>query len=233
MYITIEGPEATGKTTTIEHLKQKMPKKISGREVLFTKEPGSTHDEVCQTIRSTILNPKFDICDQTALLLFLADRSQHMHRVVLPALEQGSLVVSDRSSISTVVYHVAKMMTGLDCEIKHDFFYEFLDFAQVRAPDYCFITGADFTWTMSKLEERGGKDRIEQFGEDFHKNIHDLFDDIALRTLPKMNDLLSRIRISMETFPKNVIRLPNANENSPEDIADIVWEKLRSRLYEA
>lgn len=226
MYCVVEGPEATGKTTIIDLLKKKLPELLPDREIVFTKEPGSTHDEVCQAVRTMILNPKFDICDQTALLLFLADRSQHMNRVVLPALDRGALVVSDRSSISTVVYHIAKMITGLDCDMDHNFFYEFLDFAQVRAPDYCFITGADFDWTMERLEERGGKDRIEQFGEEFHRNIHELFNDIAINTLPSKHKLLARIRISMETFPKNIVRLPNANFHTPEELAESILKRI-------
>jgi len=229
-YITIEGPDGTGKSTQAqlfyEYLKKKNPKS----KVLLTKEPGSPHNKVCQEIRSTILNPESVICDKTALLLLLADKAQHIENVIKPFLAEDpkNIVLSDRSSLSTVIYHVAKILVN-KIEKNYDLFYELIDFAQMIKPDLCLVANADFKWSMEKLRKRKKLDRIENFGEEFHKNVHSLFNEISTNPIPMSNNHIFGIRSRMSLFPNKIYLLPKSNENSVEVIQNKIiniWESL-------
>jgi dTMP kinase len=101
MFITFEGMEGCGKSTQakrlIEHLEQ------LGIPVVFTLEPGGTR--VGQAIRRVLLDTRNDNLSALAeLLLYAADRAQHMEEVIHPALEQGKWIVCDRFADATTVY---------------------------------------------------------------------------------------------------------------------------------
>jgi len=94
MYLVIEGIDGVGKSTQIDLLKQVFP------EAVFTKEPGGTL--LGKTIREMVLGGH-DYAPATELLLFLADRAEHIDKVVAPGRTNG-LVVSDRSMVSGIAY---------------------------------------------------------------------------------------------------------------------------------
>ena len=99
-YIVFEGVDGSGKTTLAEMLFDFLP----GPKI-FTKEPGSPHSSFCVDIRKMILDGAAqDISKHTYAYLFAADREEHMRRVVMPALQEGKWVVSDRSVISDFAY---------------------------------------------------------------------------------------------------------------------------------
>lgn len=231
LYITLEGPEATGKSTQAELLYKKLALNFPNKEIILTKEPGSKSDPVCQQIRQIILNPENDVHDRTALMLFIADRIQHMENVVLPALNRGAVVISDRSSLSTIVYHAAQMIVKNSSDT-NDHLYEIIDYAQTIAPDVCFISNAKLSWSRSKLGGRASLDRIEQFGELFHKLVHDMFKEIAVEQLPISNHIIFGIRQRMTKFPKKIILLPEASKNSVEQINECIYKNVMKSLEE-
>lgn len=98
MYIAIEGVDCSGKSTQISFLKEAFP------DAIFTREPGAT--KIGETLRDIVLNNK-DISDNTRFLLFLADRAEHTQKVIKPALLSNKKVVSDRSFISGMAYHLS------------------------------------------------------------------------------------------------------------------------------
>ncbi len=101
MFITFEGIEGTGKTTQISRLKERF--EADGRQVLLTREPGGSR--VGQELRRLLLTmDSVDLTGETELFLYLADRAQHIHEVIRPALESGRVVISDRFADSTVAY---------------------------------------------------------------------------------------------------------------------------------
>ncbi len=103
MYVAIEGIDRSGKSTQIELLRRHFP------NALFTKEPGGT--ELGEKIRAILLHgtPPAPLAE---LFLFLADRSEHIEKVIKPNLHR--LIISDRSLISGIAY--AKMKCNLDLE---------------------------------------------------------------------------------------------------------------------
>jgi len=99
LFITLEGVEGCGKTTQARILAERLRPQY---EVVQTREPGGT--AVTTNIRQLLADPSSQLDPQAELLLFLADRAQHVATVVRPALERGAIVICDRYSDSTVAY---------------------------------------------------------------------------------------------------------------------------------
>ncbi len=97
--ITIEGGEGSGKTTVARYLAKRLEE--LGLSVVRTKEPGSSF--VGEWIRDLLMK-EWERKPKTEVLLFLADRAEHMERVIRPALLNGKLVVCDRFIDSTLAY---------------------------------------------------------------------------------------------------------------------------------
>ncbi|MBP1932426.1 dTMP kinase [Ammoniphilus resinae] len=101
LFITVEGGEGAGKTTIIERLKDDLEKK--GHAVLQTREPGGV--EIAEKIRAVILDRSHRQMDErTEALLYAAARRQHLVEKVMPALEEGKLVLCDRFLDSSLAY---------------------------------------------------------------------------------------------------------------------------------
>lgn len=101
MFITLEGPEGSGKTTQIPLLVDWL--REQGYEVELTREPGGT--DIGNQIRDVLHDPVNTAMDATAeILLYSADRAQHVAQCIRPALAAGKVVVSDRYYDSTLAY---------------------------------------------------------------------------------------------------------------------------------
>jgi dTMP kinase len=101
MFITLEGIEGCGKTTQINYLNSFFENR--GRPCMVTREPGGT--AIGKKIRSILLNPSSkDMVPKAELLLYMADRAQHIASLVKPCLAAGKVVLCDRYFDATVVY---------------------------------------------------------------------------------------------------------------------------------
>lgn len=105
-FIVFEGGEGSGKSHHAQALVYRL--QAEGRDVLLTHEPGGTGSEVGKAIREIILRKDGDeqVHARTELLLFLANRAQHVEGVILPALAEGKIVICDRFSGSTFAYQL-------------------------------------------------------------------------------------------------------------------------------
>ena len=106
-FIVLEGIDGCGKTTQLDHLVRWLPTSglmPDGAGVLRTREPGGT--AFGQALRELLLHPAADVAPAPTaeLLLYAADRSQHVETLIRPALERGDWVISDRFSGSTLAY---------------------------------------------------------------------------------------------------------------------------------
>jgi len=100
-FITFEGGDGSGKTTQLKALESHLT--ASGKSCLSTREPGGT--SLGELIRQVLLEVgKQPITSPTELFLYLTDRAQHIHEVIIPALEQGKIVLCDRHTDSTLAY---------------------------------------------------------------------------------------------------------------------------------
>lgn len=102
VFLTLEGPEGSGKSTQMFHLRTALRK--AGYSVLHTREPGGT--KMAEAIRETMLSAtsKEPVLPETEALLVLAARSQHVAHLIRPALVRGSIVLCDRFADSTFAY---------------------------------------------------------------------------------------------------------------------------------
>jgi len=100
-FITLEGIEGSGKTTQARRLAERL--ESHGYEVTLTREPGGT--PVGMKIRGALLDPENEGMDPVAeMLLYAADRAEHMAKVIRPALARGGVVICDRHADATVAY---------------------------------------------------------------------------------------------------------------------------------
>lgn len=96
----IEGIDGSGKTTIVANLKTRFQQ--TNINTLITKEPGAT--SLGQQIRSILLEQTSPSCSKAEFLLFAADRAQHFETVIIPNLQNGNLIISDRMSDSSLAY---------------------------------------------------------------------------------------------------------------------------------
>ncbi len=110
MFITLEGIEGSGKTTQVPHMESFFTE--MGVDCVVTREPGGT--AIGRKIRAILLDPEnTDIHYMTELLLYAADRAQHVEQVIRPALEAGKTVICDRFADATTVYQGIARGIGL------------------------------------------------------------------------------------------------------------------------
>ncbi len=111
MFITLEGIEGCGKTTQLQHISSFL--EDEGHFVVVTREPGGT--TIGKKIRSILLDPASkELLPLAELLLYMADRAQHIESVIKPRLGEGKIVVSDRYVDATVAYQGFARGLGVD-----------------------------------------------------------------------------------------------------------------------
>ncbi len=178
MFITLEGIEGSGKTTQIDAMVQFLRQR--NIPCLTTREPGGT--AIGSQIRSILLNPDNQEMTSTAeLLLYTADRAQHLAALVKPALEQGQMVISDRYYDATMVYqgHARGLDKGLIAQLH-------CLCCQNLLPDITFLLdlppeiGLKRAW---KQIDNGGRTsdetRFEQETLDFHRRVRQGYLELA------------------------------------------------------
>jgi dTMP kinase len=168
LLITFEGIEGSGKTTQAENLYRTLLRK--GYPALFTREPGGT--EISEKIRAVLLDRAHtEMAPWTELFLYLASRAQLIQEVIMPALEEGKIVLLDRFSDSTLAYQGGGR--GIDrkrIQKLNDVILE------GREPDLTFL----FDLLPREGLQRGGKkDRMELEKEAFHKKVRAAYQKIA------------------------------------------------------
>jgi dTMP kinase len=165
--ITLEGGDGAGKSTLMKNLHAALLQR--GIRVKQTKALEGA--SLAPSIRSILLHQKTPLNDQSELFLFLADRAQHVQEVIVPALEEGFVVLCDRFNDSTVAYQgVAR---GLD----PDWVRSLCLFAtKGKEPDLTFYLDLDPKVGLQRILHRSGsKDRIESEDLSFHLHIRKAF----------------------------------------------------------
>ena len=163
-FITFEGIDGVGKSTQIKLLSERL--KAQGRQVVLTREPGGT--ALAERLRQIILDAKLPLAVRTEALLFMASRSEHVEKVISPALEAGKTVLCDRFCDSTFAYQ------GRSCDL------EMLRKLNLIAtggimPDVTIILDADPEELLLRRQERGIADRFENKGLEFQKELRERF----------------------------------------------------------
>ncbi len=171
IFITLEGPEGSGKSTHIQGLARWF--REAGRSVVVTREPGGTG--LAKTLREYLLHTQTPVAPLSELLLYEADRAQHMEECILPALRQGRVVLCDRFFDSTVAYQ--GYGRGLNLELIHTL----NRIASMnRNPDLTLLLDVAVQKGLRKASARKqGKDRLESAGLAFHQRVRNGFLKLA------------------------------------------------------
>jgi dTMP kinase len=166
--ISFEGSEGSGKSTQISllaaHLQQ------AGRDVVTTREPGGT--ETGEQIRNIIVhNSKGDeMCAETELLLFAAARAQLVREVIVPALQKGTIVLTDRYLDSSTVYQ------GVGRNLAADPVAQINRFAVGNVmPDLTIVLDVPTEVGLARIRQRPSDlpDRMERENIDFYKKVRE------------------------------------------------------------
>ncbi len=204
--MVLEGGEGCGKTTQLARLETWFNQKadLPFTALHTTREPGGS--QLCQTIRQVLLTPDRDeeMQNRTELLLYAADRAQHVDAWLRPWLTEGALVLCDRYTASTVAYQ--GYGRGLDRGL--------IDQLNRIAtgglePDLTVWLDLDPEIGLARAQARGTRDRIEQADLTFHQNVRSGF--AALHDAQKTTNPDAFIRIdasqSMDDVTRDLIQL--------------------------
>jgi dTMP kinase len=178
--ITFEGIDGCGKSTQMRLLEQYLTER--GAAVVSTREPGGT--ELGRKVRSALLDGGAGSVEPLAeLLLYAADRAQHVRRVILPALAEGKVVLSDRFYDATTVYQ--GYARGFDQELVNQL--NELATGGLK-PDLTLLFDLDVETGLKRTMRRGdgtdvaaGPDRLDQEPVEFHERVRKAYLEIAAR----------------------------------------------------
>ncbi len=177
LFITLEGVEGCGKTTQARLLAEYIQN--SGRRVVLTREPGGT--AIGRRIREILLDPASKGIDsRTELLLYFADRAQHVAEVIEPALADGAVVICDRFADATTAYQ--GFGRGIDLELVADL----NDVAtNGLTPDITLLLDIPVAEGLRRARIRNGdgnqarEGRFEEEPDEFHEKVRQGYLTIA------------------------------------------------------
>ncbi len=177
MFITLEGIEGCGKTTQVKRLAKKL--KGLGISLITTLEPGGTR--IGKHIRKILLDSRNkNLSPLTELILYAADRAQHVAELIRPALDQGKWVICDRFFDATVVYQ--GFARGQDMNLIQTLNAQVTQGIQ---PDITFLLDCPVDMGLSRALARNerqsqkGQDRFEREALDFHRAVRQGYLDLA------------------------------------------------------
>ncbi len=164
MFITLEGPEGSGKTSQIPALTDFICQR--GYDVIVTREPGGT--SVGDQIREVLMNlNNVSIVPRTEILLFQAARAQHVEEIIRPALADGKIVICDRFGDSTLAYQGYGHQTDLKT-LRY-----LVDYATGGLkPDLTLLLDiAVGDGLQRKVENASEWNRLDAYAEAFHERV--------------------------------------------------------------
>ncbi|NLV76928.1 MAG: dTMP kinase [Tissierellia bacterium] len=200
MFITLEGPDGSGKSTIMNLLKDYFHEK--NIDIISTREPGGT--EIGEEIRQIILDNKHkNMLAETEALLYAASRGQHVHEKILPALELGKIVLCERFILSSLAYQGVGRGLGIE-EVKM-----INDFAiKGIRPDLTLFFHVDPVVTLSRKTNVKGGDRLEQEGYEFHREVYQGYMKL-LKMYPENTQIIDATQSIKEVFNQSIYHIEN------------------------
>jgi len=166
LFVTFEGVDGCGKTTQMRKLARRL--RAAGRRVLETVEPGGTR--IGEQIRRILLDSaNQELCPMAELLLYFASRAQNIEELILPALQRGEIVLSDRFTDSSLVYQGVGRGLGEETAVQ-------LERMACRglAPDLTLLIDIDLETSLARTRARWlseAESRMDQQAEEFHRRV--------------------------------------------------------------
>ena len=186
-FITLEGIEGSGKTSSIKSITDLLDsKRIS---YVVTREPGGS--SIGSELRSILLDPKTEISSEVELLLMLADRKDHVEKVILPNLKTGNWVISDRFMDSSIAYQ------GGGRKLDKKMIDSFSKNLSLPNPDLTLLFDVPVEISLSRVKARGELDRFEQEKLDFHNRIREAYLELAEQNVNRIQIIDSSREIEL------------------------------------
>lgn len=170
-FITIEGPDGSGKSTQIKLLIEYLTQRKI--EVLFTREPGGT--PISEKIRNIILDTEHEeMTGMTEALLYAAARAQHVEQLIRPALGQNKIILCDRFVDSSVVYQGFARGLGMEKieELNHQA-------TGGLTPDLTICLDVPASCGLNRKQNQMQLDRLEKETVEFHEKVRQGYSILA------------------------------------------------------
>jgi dTMP kinase len=206
MFITLEGPEGSGKTTQLPGLAEYL--RTQGYDVITTREPGGT--SISEQIRTILHNlENKEMKPRTEILLFQASRAQLVEQVIRPHLNKGGVILSDRYADSTLAYQ------GYGHQIDIESLRVLVTFATGGLkPDLTILMDLDVETGLQRKELKGEWNRLDAYDLDFHHRVRQGY-------LQLVKDEPERwVVVDASQSPKTV----------QEDLRNVVDERLKFKV---
>ncbi|WP_280772215.1 dTMP kinase [Salipaludibacillus daqingensis] len=165
LFITFEGGEGAGKSTVLQHVKDKLEK--DGNPVIATREPGGS--VIAEKIREVILDPAHTEMDaRTEALLYAAARRQHLVETVIPHVKNGGIVLCDRFIDSSLVYQGGARGIGIDEVLQVNLFA-----TEGMMPNLTLYYDVEPEVGLARIAEHKGREfnRLDQESLSFHHEV--------------------------------------------------------------
>ena len=171
IFITLEGPDGSGKSTQVENIKEFFTK--AGRDVVVSREPGGT--PISEKLRGIVLDADHsEMDDVTEMFIYAAARAQHVAEKIKPALESGAVVVCDRFVDSSIAYQGYGRGLGDQVEEVNRYATSGLE------PNVTFFMDLDPEIGRSRIG-KDVRDRLEQQKMDFHYRVYEGYKALAAK----------------------------------------------------
>ncbi|KRN04225.1 dTMP kinase [Holzapfeliella floricola] len=195
-FITLEGPDGSGKSTALKQLIKIFNQQTQDNLVL-TREPGGS--TIAEAIREIILNPDYpEMDDRTEALLYAASRRQHLVETVLPSLKADKTVISDRYLDSSLAYQGGGRELGIENVAEMNQFA-----TENLMPDLTLYFDVNPEIGLSRIDQNREKDRLEQQKESFHERVYETYQELYRR------------------YPKRIVKI-NANQSKQRVVDDTI-----------
>ncbi|MCF7931661.1 MAG: dTMP kinase [Acholeplasmataceae bacterium] len=169
MFITFEGGEGSGKTTLIKRITQEL---AHDHMVISTREPGGS--VITEAIRDIILNPKYEgLTAHAEALLLAASRAQHLNDVIIPALNEGKIVLCDRYLDSSLAYQ------GYARDLGYPFILSINKLALDHMPDLTFYIDLNPDVGIKRISKRIKYDRLDRESASFHDLVREGYLEVS------------------------------------------------------
>ena len=190
LFITFEGCEGSGKSSIAKMLKEELEN--ANIPCLFTREPGGT--PISEKIRNIILDPSTpEMTSRTEALLYAASRSQHTAEKIIPALEEGKIVICDRYLESSLAYQGAARELGIGN------IFDINIFGGAIEPDYVLFFDIPPQESLKRIKNRNF-DRLEKEELEFHEKVYNYFKSqinrnnfISIDATKPIDEVLSKV----------------------------------------
>lgn len=200
LFISFEGGEGSGKSTAINLIKDRLTEK--GLKVIVTREPGGVN--VSEQIRKVILDINNQMSKETEALLYAASRTEHLHAKVIPYVNEGYIVISDRYLDSSLAYQGFARGIGIDRVLEVNMF------AREYMPKRTYFFDVTPEVGLARIQGRDKIDRLDLETIDFHQKVYDGYLKVC------------------EMYPERVMRVDGMQ--SVEEIVNTITEDILSLI---